>query len=708
MSAPAVRWSEAALALFRLEAPTGVSAGAGAGKTTALVELLLRILAGETPLGPCEPREVVAITFTERAAAELRERLGRALADAVGGALAEGATDRALCLAEARRGLGAMAVGTIHGFAARLLREHAAEARVDPDFSVLEEDVAEEALSAAAVAAAVAALDSGSEAERALAAGHGGVRGLATLAAGLARERSTRGLSGAPGAATGDRAALAGAAASLEASVVDLLSCAGTATTGSGRAALAALAEAWPASRAGAVAGLDEALASLVEPVRRWRVGKADPLALREARERFLAAALALPALAAEVAAAPQAQALAALVEDVGRRYGAAKAAAGALDFDDLLARARDLLFFAPAVRRELRGGTRALLVDEYQDVNGLQSEIFEMLAGGGAGEGRPAVLVAVGDAKQSIYRFRGADVGVFAGLLERLGPGGEGRVLHLRENHRSVPGVIDLVNDVLDRDARGLGVPFGPEDRLSAARAGGPSPAAELISVGAEGSAADRRDREALALAGRIREIVDGRAGVEVRDAATGSWRRPRHGDVAVLLRRLTHVAVYERALRQVGIPCRLARGGGFYQASEVRDLGELAASLADPRDGVAWAALLRSPLCGLSDGSLFLLARAGLSRLPDLDPQDAVAGLEAAAGATLGGGEGIAWGASSGPGTACGEPATGSTSGSSSPAPPRSSTSRRPCCRARTASVGRRTSARRSSWRARPPPGA
>jgi len=97
----------------------------------------------------------------------------------------------------------------------------------------------------------------------------------------------------------------------------------------------------------------------------------------------------------------------------------------------------------------------------------------------------------------------------------------------------------------------------------------------------------------------------------------------------VAILFR-LTHVGIFERALRESGIPVRVARGGGFFQAPEVRDLGELCAAVEEPGDEVAWAALLRSPLCSLSDATVFALARRGLSRLPGIEP--------AAAGAEIG----------------------------------------------------------------------
>jgi ATP-dependent exoDNAse (exonuclease V) beta subunit len=642
-----VRWSEAALALFRLETDTAVSAGAGAGKTTALVELLLRLLSGETPLGLCAPHEVVAITFTERAGAELRDRLGAELGRAARAAAERGTAARAALLEAAARDLPAMALGTIHGFAAGLLREHAADAGVDPDFPVLEEEAAGEALTAAARAAALGALDRGDPGVRALAAGHGGAEGLAALAGTLVRERATRGADGPPAAAEVDAEAVEAARAEVEAAARALLGMAGRATTPSGRRAIAAL-EATLAGLAGASGGPAAAAppaplrwAALGDATRGWRAGKADPPELGEARERLRRAAQALPGVAAEWLAAPQARALADLTADAERRYARAKAEAGALDFDDLLVRARDLLRRASALLAELRGRTRALLVDEYQDVNGLQAEIFELLAGPEGAAPRP-ILVAVGDAKQSIYRFRGADVGVFAGLLGRLRGGG--RVLHLRENHRSAPGVIDLVNDVLDRSASDLGVPFGPEDRLQATRAGAARPAAEILVDEVEGGAGARREREAVALAARIRDVLRGRAGVEVREPGPDGVERgraPRPGDVAILFRRLTQVSLYERALRGAGVPFRLARGGGFYRAPEVRDLAELSASLAEPSDEIAWAALLRSPMCAVSDGSLLLLGPGRLARLAHTPPAEAGAALASGWGGAAPAGE-------------------------------------------------------------------
>ena len=191
MSGPIV-WSEAALQLFALDRPTAVSAGAGSGKTTCLVELCLRLFAGEATGTPCEPHQLVAITFTEKAAAELEERLREGLARRQREAWEAGdaaAAGRWRACADALPG---MALGTIHAFAARLLREHALEAGVDPAFQVLDEETAQAWRGDAALAAVVEALDLGQLEVQVLAAA-GSAEGLAAAVAGLVRERATLG-----------------------------------------------------------------------------------------------------------------------------------------------------------------------------------------------------------------------------------------------------------------------------------------------------------------------------------------------------------------------------------------------------------------------------------------------------------------------------------------------------------------------------------
>ena len=706
MSGPIV-FGETARALFRLEAATAVSAGAGSGKTTALVELCVRLLSGEATGEPCDPGTLVAITFTEKAAEELVLRLREAVAararEAVRAAPGSEGAQRWL---DRLHGLERMPAGTIHAFCGRLLREHAPEAGLDPEFAIVDEERASAWLAAAARGAVVAALDAGRPAARLLTAGLGAAArgGLAGLVAELVRSRATRGDRGAVRVAPADGDAARAAWERLGAAAGDVLNLARAARGNGAQRLLDQVARAWvdlEAAARGAVPSAEAParLRALVEATRGPRLANGDE-ALRQARDALRGLAEDVARLEAERLAGPQKEELAQLVAEAEERYVARKREARAVDFDDLLALARDLLARDGALRTELRGRFRALLVDEYQDVNRLQQEILELLTGrasnsdappdpplardqdsrrsrapslgppGGPGQAHPPapadhlgggrdeaappgpplapgqahppapalatrpLLVAVGDLKQSIYRFRGADVSVFARLIRRFATGA-GRVLRLADNHRSAPAVLDLVNEVSSRcmtppsgaPPRDDEIRFEEADRLVPRRAEGARPACEILVDAARGAAGERRLREADALVRRIGAIVSGAAGVAVRARGEdGAERpvRPRYGDVAILFRRLTQIGPYERALRAAGIPYRLARGGGFYQAPEVRDLGELLATLFDPFDAIAWAALLRSPACAVSDGTLVLLARGGLTRLSRVEPEE------------------------------------------------------------------------------------
>ncbi len=676
MSGSPIVFGEAAQVLFRLGAPTAVSAGAGSGKTTSLVELCVRLLSGEATGEPCDPGALAAITFTEKAADELVLRLREAVAArAREEARAAPGSDAAQAWLDRLYGLDRMPAGTIHAFCGRLLREHAPEAGLDPEFGVVDEERAAAWLAEAARAAVVAALDAERPFARQLTAGLGAAArgGLTALVAELVRARATRGERGPVPVAPAEEKAACAAWERLGAAAGDVLNLARASRGTGAQRLLEQVARAWVALESAARGGAtgEDAparLRALAEATRGPRLGNGDE-PLRQARDALRALAEEVARLEAERLAGPQKEELASLVRDAEVRYDARKREARAVDFDDLLVRARDLLARDGALRTELRGRLRALLVDEYQDVNGLQQEIFDLLTGGASDDDAPpgpplapgqahppapalaarsgAILVAVGDLKQSIYRFRGADVSVFARLVRRFAAGA-GRVLRLSENHRSAPAVLDLVNEVFSRcmvppssaPPRDDEIRFEQVDRLVPKRAEGARPACEILVDGAGGTAAERRLREADAIVRRIRAVVSGAAGVAVRARGDDGVERPtcpRYGDVAILFRRLTQMGPYERALRAAGIPYRLARGGGFYQAPEVRDLGELLATLFDPSDAVAWAALLRSPACAVSDGTLVMLAQCGgLARLARIDFEELRREVEGRAAAT------------------------------------------------------------------------
>ncbi|MGZ3408563.1 MAG: UvrD-helicase domain-containing protein, partial [Polyangia bacterium] len=272
------------------------------------------------------------------------------------------------------------------------------------------------------------------------------------------------------------------------------------------------------------------------------------------------------------------------------------KKRAGVVDFSDLLTMARDLLRDDAAVRASVRARFDAVLVDEFQDTNPVQAELVR-LVGGRQPDDDGARLFVVGDRKQSIYEFRGADVAVFARAAEELVARGGAEEL-LTQSRRSAPSLLALTNALFARALDG----YEPaKDDLSPFRTDAPATAgAELIRV-APGPSAECRLREARAVARRIAEL---RAGGR------------RLGEIAILLRRFTHLYDYLDALRAVALPYFVVRGRGFFAAQEVRDLASALSVIDDPDDLLSLVALLRSPIVGVSDETVARLSLAGQLR--------------------------------------------------------------------------------------------
>lgn len=313
-------------------------------------------------------------------------------------------------------------------------------------------------------------------------------------------------------------------------------------------------------------------------------------------------------------------------------RYRRLKDEEGALDFDDLLLRARDLLRDDRLVRSYYQRHLRYLLVDEFQDNAQLEREILFFLAEGGARAAKwdqvelvPGKLFIVGDDKQSIYRFRGADVTVFNDTAHRLAS--PHRDDTLQESFRSTPALIEFLNalfsSVMGEAERAelfqsrhlpLVAHRGP---VPGARGVGGEPAVEVLAVPVEGGETlhQAREREARALAARLGQLTDNVP--VVVDDETGDLRPARLSEVAVLLRALSEVELYERALREAGLPYYLIGGTEYYQRAEVRAVVSALRAALSPADETALAGWLRSPMCGLSDEALWLLAREdGLRR--------------------------------------------------------------------------------------------
>lgn len=565
-----------------------VVAGAGSGKTFVLTERIVgRVLSGEVELP-----QVLAITFTEKAAAEMKERLAKALLDRG--------------RATAREDVEAAAVSTIHAFCARILREHAIEAGVDPAFEVLDEVASDRLLRAAldALVEETAAADPESLSLLASLGGEGGDPAETLLdvcraaqASGLAVAefvRRTPEMPATDGVAAGFREALDALAAGASS---------GTPAARVRAEQVLAAARDLPGDDAPARARLD-AVAAVVSAVK-LNCGQPVKDLLAAVREtgNLLAAVL------AEESLAPVRQRLAAAVERLDALYDAAKGAGRRLDFADLERRALVLLEGRGDVAAHLRARRPEVLVDESQDVNPVQARLIDLLR-------TPGRLFSVGDPKQSIYGFRGAEVGVFEDRVRATAAADPAGLVNLRHSFRSRPEVLGFVNRLFEDGVGGGGPGDGgaSDVRLAAARAwaaaGGPC--VEVAAVPAE-RMEEGRPWEAAWIADRILALTDGTFRVAApTEAEPTRTRAATLDDVAVLLRATTHLKTLEDAFVARDVPYVVVKGRGFFVAREVVDLANLLACVENPRDDLVLASVLRSPAAGLTDDALFALCAA------------------------------------------------------------------------------------------------
>jgi len=311
------------------------------------------------------------------------------------------------------------------------------------------------------------------------------------------------------------------------------------------------------------------------------------------------------------------------LLTEIDKRLATEKAKFSALDFDDLQIGTLDLLANPTVLTRAVER-YKFFLVDEFQDTNSLQRQLLERLTM--SKERGDANLFIVGDRKQSVYGFRGADVDVFRETTKRLvAAGGEERPLLL--NFRSQPPLINFFNYLFERL-------FQPSDDVPSL------PADELSKLGFvphEASEAKREQRDPsplveLLIATRSQSDDTARAEQDFRELDAGQvgnrilqlkQENPdlKFSDIALLFRAMTQVHFYESALRRLSIPYQTVLGRGFYDRQEIIDLIQLLRFLDNQTDELALAAVLRSPLCGLSDNALFALRSA-----PRLDETEKV----------------------------------------------------------------------------------
>jgi ATP-dependent exoDNAse (exonuclease V) beta subunit len=570
---------EQELAVGRRDGSLLVRAGAGTGKTTVLVERFVQaVLADGAPVDG-----VLAITFTEKAASEMRQRVRRRFVEL-------GRRD------EARAAEGAW-ISTIHGFCSRVLRAHALSAGIDPEYRVLDDLEAQRIGLDAFDRALEDFLGAGEDAGRlAMVASYtpDRLRDMVRTAWSLLRSRGQRRprleeVSAPP--AGDERERLRDA---LAAAIAELGACAG------GRAVerelerlerCATLLERMPDGEPADPKDLDDfalkggAKALQTDACEQYREALGAYLAVSVAHREALDHTL-----------------LRVLLDLYGERYESLKRARSGLDFEDLELIARDLLGGDAGLREQYAGRFAHVLVDEFQDTNPLQNQLLELLERDN--------LFRVGDENQSIYGFRNADVGVFRGHHERAIAAG--RAESITVNFRSSTEVLDAVDLAFDRL---WGEDFEPLRPPSPGGAG--TCAVDLLVVDknkqrwddrlpgeeepfgtAMRAATPWRACEARLLAKRVDELIR-----EGRFTA---------GDIVLLLRATTHMTFYERALEERGIATHVVGGRGYWGQQQVTDLRHWLAALANPLDELAVYSVLASPLVGASLDAVALVGLA------------------------------------------------------------------------------------------------
>jgi ATP-dependent exoDNAse (exonuclease V) beta subunit len=550
-----------------------VSAGAGSGKTRVLVARFVSAVLGTPPYSPHDPGRLLTVTFTEKAAGELAERIRRELT--------------AAGRADAARTIGDAWISTIHGMCRRILREYAFDAGIDPHFTVLDE-IEAAALETAAFEESVGALIREDEAVAGLFESYRFDEVVSAARHIRARIRAL-GLSPCDVRTIDEqavRACLLTAADSFAAIVRTIDALPAHATLAANRGAAAGAADAIrSACSTGAIdaAALEVGLRGVTFSKR----GSAD--GLKESGDRGRQLVEEALRCSVQLLVAPQERAFLTVLHAFDERYRQMKTGRGALDFEDLQTHTADLLERDPAIAGRYRSRFAMLMIDEFQDTNELQLRIADALAAGN--------LCTVGDENQSIYSFRHADVEVFRGRARRVA-----QRETLDVNYRIAPPLLDQINRlfahpaVLGDSFVGLCPPAEPGERPDWPE-GQPRLAVRYVDrSGQHGMSA--HDAEAECVAQRVAELVA--AGIPP-------------GDIAILMGALAggRAEAVERALGRRGIAAELSSGGDFFGCAEVAEARALLAAIDNVWDDAAVATVLAGRLTALTPQGLLSIRR-------------------------------------------------------------------------------------------------
>jgi ATP-dependent helicase/nuclease subunit A len=626
-------------AIETLDADVCVTAGAGSGKTLVLAQRYLEILRG----GGAGVSGIVAITFTEKAAREMRDRIRGYCDEEIKSA---GNPEELRKWRRHKRDLESARISTIHGFCSGILRENPVEAGVDPAFSVIDENAAM-ILAAQVVDDSVEALLNAKDGNIRRVIDIYGVRPAkrilhvllgrledANNASRFLQEHDNRQLLEIYRERLIEVQAELAHQLSAQREWREQISVLALDTISVRSAKMRQMqTQAIKADQVIHSSTDDEKAAGALSDIlginlkfgnkKNWEERDHDVDAALKSLKGMVEEHKAIISSKIEekdVKNIQLARDLAAVHASALERYRRAKDEAGMLTFEDLEIKTRDLLAGNEDVRRELHGHIRFILVDEFQDISPIQRDIIWLLAGrSGAdkGRGKRPNLFLVGDDKQSIYRFRGADVEVFTKARKDIDK--KGRVV-LDTNFRTVEQGVEFANILFgelmheDRATRDYHAVYQNIAPFRGRLPDGPFTELSLLTYEEKQKpgADELRLMEARAVAQKILELTSS-GWAHVFDGKTKQWITPKYGHIAVIFRKLAHrIHLYERAFQEADIPYHVTAGSDFYARQEVRDVLNMLRAIDNPRDDYALAGVLRSPMFAMSDEALYWLAAA------------------------------------------------------------------------------------------------
>ena len=559
-----------------------VSAGAGSGKTRVLVQRYLYILGRgiDRPADTVLPRNIVAVTFTRKAAAEMCDRIRKEIE----AKLSEG--EHCDYWRQQLKGLDRAQIGTMHSLCGSFLRTNPVESNLDPAFTVLEEAEYAEFLEKE-VRDRLRSLLHRQDPAAVLLCDEYGSRSLQEQTLFLLQ----KGIAFTAGELTGKYEE---ALAAIEKDAEELRSAftpelAETCSPGNRKVLEGNLAAIRNALSDLTVHANLEYLETINKGLSRRGKNQAEICGIKDRLDSVAAYPLCIKALSLAPA---WEQYLLQMREHLSQK----RQEAGLLSFDDLEEKALALLEQHPDVLARYRKQFRYIMVDEFQDTNERQRRLVYLLSGGHQEKLRDNRLFIVGDSKQSIYRFRGADVSVFARVRkEILAAGGE--LISLNDNFRTVDSILQLCNAVfpgLMGEDRSKDVYY---EAMQYHRQSDIKPELFVQQYAKDVSPMEARQTEAAWLAERLAQLRQ--EGVAF-------------GEMAILLQSMTHITLLTDALQQRAVNYAVVDGRGFYEQTEVRDMLNIFAFAVNPNDDLILSGVLRSVYMGVNDAALTRLHMA------------------------------------------------------------------------------------------------